>query len=65
MKTVHIGYIIVALIILFATFVKFFKLQFFEETDAKNLLAGISIGLFVKVINLKRKVNKIEKKENL
>jgi hypothetical protein len=65
MKTVYIGYAFIALVILFATLVKFFKLQFFDVTDAKNLLAGVSVALFIKVINLRRKVNNLEKNENL
>ncbi|GEM_PF-3444252 len=63
MKIAYIGYIIVALIILFATFVRFFNFQFFDERDAKNLLAGLSIGLLIKVITLRRRVYKSEKKE--
>ena len=65
MKTTYIGYIIVALVILLATFAKFFKFQFFNEADAKNLLTGISVALLIKVINLRRTVNMLEKKEVL
>ena len=63
MKAAYIGYIFVALIILLATFVNYFKFQFFDVSDAKNLLAGMSVVLFVKVINLRRKVDGLEKKE--
>ena len=60
MKAVYIGYIFFALIILFVTFANFFKVQFLDVTDAKNILAGISLGLFGKVINLRIKINRLE-----
>ena len=68
MKTDYIGYIgymFIALVILLATFVNFFKFQFFDVRDAKNILAGLSIGLLIKIINLRRKVNKLESRETL
>ena len=63
MKLVYVRYTVVAVIILLVTFAKFFHIHFIDEFDAKNILAGISIGLFIKLIRFQMHMNKSEKME--